>query len=110
MLYVTLSGLTGDYIAFNGLWTLSWQSGCFWAIFPGWRTGDGIYVLWTGTVWHLLVVVEYNPGVCGINKNFEGTADGCAPEGDYAWYENYVAVCFADSGDNGTASVSRTSP
>ncbi len=53
-LTLTMTGLGGDFVVFNGANTLSWTSGCSWRKSGG--PGIAIFVIWVGGEWNVTAV------------------------------------------------------
>jgi len=89
-LYVTFTGLAGDFAVANGKQTLAWTSGCYWDV-----VGSGIDWLrlnWSTTKWKILLKVN-QPDVC--DKEWRGAeGDECDPwDVTYTEYSCIDAEC-----------------
>jgi beta-glucanase (GH16 family) len=83
-MYLTISGLGGDFAGFNGTHTLVWTGtdSCYWKV-DGLPSGDLIelnYASSTSFYWRVLV----GSGI-GCNYQWQGSPDACSPTDVYSY-------------------------
>ena len=97
-LYVTLSGLAGDFAAWNGKHTLEWVSGCLWRC-----TSPLIELRWYAPgPWYVIFGSTVDAG-CTCCAAFCGSSSACVETGSYTHWDASACEC-RDSGCNDTDS------